>query len=104
VQGLFDISARGGQLQMIATSSYQMMGQDGRAHRFQERNNFVGALTGQSLMAQCDNAFYTMDGQSVPPQGLPLQLNLMLSPDGRSMQGQVANSMGMSAAIYLQKQ
>jgi len=104
VQGLFDISARGGRLQMIATSSYQMMGQDGRAHQFQERNNFVGALTGQTLMAQCDNAFYTMDGQSVPPQGLPLQLNLMLSPDGRSMQGQVANSMGMSAAIYLQKQ
>jgi hypothetical protein len=45
-----------------------------------------------------------MDGQSVPPQGLPLQLNLMVSPDGRTMQGQVSNSMGMSVPIFAQKQ
>jgi hypothetical protein len=105
VNGLFDISARGGgQLQLIATSSYQLMGQDGRVHQFHEKNNFVGTFNGQALVAQCNHATYTMDGQSVPPQGLPLQLTMMPGVDGRSMQGQVENSMGMSASIYMQKQ
>jgi hypothetical protein len=104
VKGLFDISAKGGQLQMIASSSYQMMGQDGRMHQVSERNNFIGVLSGQNLSAQCHSATYTMDGQPFPPQGLPLQLSLVLSPDGRTMQGQVANSYGMNVPIYAQRQ
>jgi hypothetical protein len=104
VSGQLDIKSKSGQLRMVATSSYQMMGQDGMYHQFHEKNDFVGSLSGQNLMARCDSAAYTMDGRPVPPQGLPLQLNLVLGPDGRSMQGQVANSMGMSVPIYMQKQ
>lgn len=89
---------------MVATASYQMMGQDGRYHQFQERNNFVGSIDGQTLVARCDNAVYTMDGRRVPPQGLPLQLSLEVAPDGRSMEGHVANSLGAMAPIILQKQ
>lgn len=103
IAGQLDIKAKGGQLHMIATSSYRMMGPDGRMHQFHERNDFVGALNGQNLIAQCNHASYTMDGQSVPPQGLPIHLNLVIRPDGRSMQGQVSNSMGARIPIYLQK-
>jgi hypothetical protein len=104
VNGQLDINPKGGQLHMVATTSYQMMGQDGYMHKFHEKNNFVGAFNGQNLVAQCNNAAYTMDGRQVPPQGLPLQLNLVLGADGRSMQGQVANSMGMSVPIHVRRQ
>ncbi|NLI32264.1 MAG: hypothetical protein GX422_05705 [Deltaproteobacteria bacterium] len=104
LSGQIEISSKGGQLRMVATASYQMMGQDGRYHQFQERNNFVGSIDGQTLVARCDNAVYTMDGRRVPPQGLPLQLSLEVAPDGRSMEGHVANSLGAMAPIILQKQ
>ena len=104
INGQIDIKAKGGQLQLIATSTYQMMGPDGRNHQFHEKNDFVGSVNGQNLMARCDSATYTMDGRKVPPQGLPIQLSLMVAPDGRSMQGQVANSLGARVPIVMQKQ
>ncbi len=104
ISGQLEVSSKGGQLKMVATSTYQMMGQDGIMHKFSEKNDFVGAFDGQNLTGRCDRAVYTMDGQQVPPQGLPLMLNLAVGPDGRSMQGQVANSMGMAVPIYMQKQ
>jgi hypothetical protein len=103
VTGQVDVKPKGGQLQMTAVSSYRMMGPDGLMHQVREKNNFVGALNGQNLIARCDSGSLTVDGQSVQPQGFPLQLSLVVSPDGRSMQGQVANSMGGRVPIYLQK-
>lgn len=103
VSGEIDIKSKGGKLQMVATSTYQMMGPDGLSHRFHEKNNFVGSVNGQNLSARCDSAAYTMDGRNMPPQGLPLHLNLMVGSDGRSMQGQVSNSLGARVPIALQK-
>jgi hypothetical protein len=103
MNGHIQITLSGGQLQMVATASYSAVGADGYSHQFSERNNFVGALDGQSLSAQCSHATYTMDGRQVPPQGLPLRLNLSVSGDGTAMQGQVSNSMGMTVPIVLQK-
>jgi hypothetical protein len=104
LSGQLEIVHKGGQLKMVATSSYQMVGQDGRMHKFSEKNDFVGAFDGQNLTGRCDRAAYTMDGQQIPPQGLPLVLTLVMGPNGNTMQGQVANSMGMTIPIYMQKQ
>jgi len=104
INGQMQISGQGGQLQLIAIAAYPMLGPDGRTHQFREQNNFVGGLRGQNLVAQCSNATYMMDGFQVPPQGLPLQLNLVVSRDGRTMQGQVSNAMGMVAIVAAQRQ
>jgi hypothetical protein len=104
LNGQLKITSKGNQLQMTATASYPMLGPDGQMHQFQEKNDFVGSLSGQTLVAQCNSATYTMDGHQVPPQGLPLQLNLVVSPDGRTMQGQVANAFGFTVPVVMQKQ
>ncbi len=104
VNGRIEISGKGGQYKVVGTASYQMMGMDGRNHQFHERDECVGSLSGTNFSARCDNVTTTMDGQRMPPQGLPLTLNLVLGAGGRSMQGQVLNSMGMAIPISMQKQ
>ena len=104
INGQMQISGQGAQLQLTAMAAYQLIGADGRTHQFREQNIFVGGLSGRNLVAQCSNATYMMDGFQVPPQGLPLQLNLAVSPDGRTMQGQVSNAMGIVAAVVAQRQ
>jgi len=99
----FQVAVQGNRVQLIATAAYQMPGPDGAMHQCTERNDFVGTLTGQTLAVTCNNAVYTMDGQQVPPQGLPLQMTLIVSADGRSMRGQVVNAMGMRAGITAQR-
>ncbi len=103
IQGEAQITGKGQQLRLVATSAYSLMGADGRMHRFTEHNDFVGTLEGGMVVAQCNMARYTMDGSQVAPQGLPMQMQLQVSPDGSIMQGQVANSMGMVIPIYLQR-
>ncbi|HPD16198.1 MAG TPA: transglutaminase-like domain-containing protein [Planctomycetota bacterium] len=102
-QGQFQIAMQGNQVALIATSAYQMQGPDGMMHQFTERNDFTGTLTGQMLVVTCNNAVYTMDGMQVPPQGLPLRMTMAVAADGRSMRGQVVNSMGMMAGITAQR-
>ena len=102
-QGAFQIAAQGNQLQLIATSAYQMLGPDGAMHQCTEQNNFTGTLSGQSLVAECRQATYTVDGAAVPPQGLPLRLTLVVAANARAMQGQVANATGMTAQIRVQR-
>jgi hypothetical protein len=102
--GLIQISGKGGQLQLVATATYSAMGPDGRSHQLQEKNDFVGALQGQNLVAQCNVASLKVDGYKSQPSNLPYRLNLVVAPDGRSMQGQVSNASGASAPIILQRQ
>jgi hypothetical protein len=104
INGQMQISGQPGRLQLTAVAAYPMLGSDGRMHQFREEDYFVGRLSGQSLVAQCTNATYMMDGLQMPPQGLPLQLNLVISPDGRSMQGHVSNATGMAAVVVAQRQ
>lgn len=104
INGQMQISGQPGRLQLTAIAAYPMLGADGRMHQFREEDYFVGRLSGQSLVAQCTNATYMMDGLQMPPQGLPLQLNLLISPDGRSMQGHVSNATGMAAVVVAQRQ
>lgn len=101
IKGAIVIETSGGQLQLLASASYAMRGQDGRNHQFTEKNLFVGSFNGQALSAQCNQAQYTMDNQPVPPQGLPLQLTMRVAADGRSLEGQVSNSMGMSLPLRM---
>jgi hypothetical protein len=91
-------------LLMTATSSYTVPGADRKMHFFKEKFLFSGTLSGQNVVAQCNNGTVLMDGKQVPPQGLPFQLYLAVAPDYRSMQGQLANVMGVTAPIYLQRQ
>jgi len=103
VNGQLSIDAKGDQLQMISISSYRMMGQDGLMHQFYEKNYFSGTFHGQNLVARCDKADFTMDGRPTPVPGLPLQVNVVLNADGRTMQGYVVNSMGVSAPLYVRR-
>jgi len=103
VNGRIEITRKSGQLRLVGTASYQMKGPDGRNHQFQERDECMGALSGQTFQARCDSVTTTMDGQRIPPQGLPLYLNLYVDASGRAMQGQVSNSMGASTAISLRR-
>lgn len=103
VTGRIEISRKGGKLRLIGSSSYQMRGPDGRNHQFHEKDECVGSLNGQTFQARCDSVTTTMDGQRIPPQGLPLHLNLFVDASGRTMRGQVSNSMGAATAISMWK-
>jgi thioredoxin-like negative regulator of GroEL len=104
VNGLINInSGEGDQFQMVSVSSYSMRGQDGFMHQFHEKNYFIGTLHGLNLVARCDKVDFIMDGHPAPVPGLPLQLNLVLNADGRTMQGYVSNSQGASAALYVKR-
>lgn len=101
--GQFQITTQGNQLTLLAAAAYQLPGPDGQLHQFTEQNHFTGMINGNNIVAECNQAVYTMDGIQVPPQGLPLRLALVVSPDGRSMRGQVANSLGMTATVTAQR-
>jgi serine/threonine-protein kinase len=103
VFGQLAIDSKGDQLQMISTSSYRMRGQDGLMHQFHEKNYFTGTFHGQNLVARCDKADFTVDGLPTPVPGLPLQVNLVLNPDGVTMQGAVSNSQGVTAPLQVKK-
>jgi hypothetical protein len=101
VKGSIQIQTQGGKLQLLAACAYSMRGQDGRTHRFTEKNLFQGTFNGKVLAARCNQAQLTMDNMQIPPQGLPLQLQLWVSADGRGLEGRVSNSMGMSAPLWV---
>jgi len=103
VVGALEVVQQGNQVQMVFAASYQIRAADGLVHQLTERNTFAGTVTGQNVTAQCSNSQFTMDGMPVPPQGLPFRLNLIVSSDGRTMQGQVANAMGMVATVAAQR-
>jgi hypothetical protein len=101
VKGSIQIQTDGGKLQLLAATAYSLRGQDGQMHRFTEKNLFVGTFNGQVLAAQCNQAQLTMDNMQVPPQGLPMQLQLRVSSDGRGLEGRVSNAMGASAPLWV---
>ena len=91
-------------LLMTATSAYRITGADRKAHLFKEKFIFVGTITSQNIFARCNNGTVLVDGNPIPPQGLPFQLTLTLAPDSRSMQGQFSNAAGVTSPILLQRQ
>lgn len=104
VFGQLVFDPKGDQFNMVATASYRMKGQDGQFHQLREKNYFSGTLHAQNLTARCEKADFSIDGRPTPVPGLPLQLNLILNPDGRTMQGYVYNSQGNSAPVSVRKQ
>jgi len=104
VQGTATVTVQGQQVEMVYVGQYQIMGYDGASHQARERNSFVGAVKGQTLVARCQQAVWTLDGQNVPPQGLPLGLTLTVGNNGRSAQGTVANALGLSAQVAMEAQ
>jgi len=102
-QGQFQIAIQGNQLAIVATAASQIQGQDGRMHQYSEQCNFAGTMTGQNIVAECNNASYILDGQQAPMSGLPFRMALQVAADGRSMRGQLANSTGATVAIAAQR-
>jgi hypothetical protein len=102
--GMATVAVQGQQVQMVYIGQYQMKGYDGNVHQAREQNAFVGAVEGQALIARCQQAVWTMDGQNVTPQGLPLVLTMTLGNNGRSARGSVANAMGQSAQVTMEAQ
>ncbi|MHC1728309.1 MAG: transglutaminase-like domain-containing protein [Syntrophobacteraceae bacterium] len=103
IGGKIQLSGQGNQYQMVATASYQLPGQDGRMHKFTEREDCVAMLNGLNFQARCDSVKTTMDGYPTPSD-VPLFLNLVLDQGGRTMQGQVVNKAGVTVPIRMQKQ
>ncbi len=103
-QGQFQIAVQGTQVTIVATSSYRGPGPDGLVHQYAEQCNFFGTISGRNITAVCNNPTITLDGMQVPAQGLPWRLTLAVAADGRSMQGQVAYSIGgVTAAVSAQR-
>lgn len=101
VRGTIQIQPQGDTLQLLAATAYSLRGQDGRLHRFTEKNLFLGTFNGKVLAARCHQARLTMDNMQMPPQGLPLELQLWVSADGRGLEGRVSNSLGLSAPLWV---
>lgn len=102
--GACQVATQGNQVQLVFTFAYQQMGPDGLMHQVQEVNPFQGTISGQNIQAVCQQTQVTVDGMQMPGQGLPYRIALVVSPDGRSMQGQFASSMGLSATLNLVRQ
>ncbi|MFW6146547.1 MAG: transglutaminase-like domain-containing protein [Planctomycetota bacterium] len=104
--GVAVIQASGNTVNITFGMEYQMQAQDGSVHQCREVNTFQGTLSGHRLTATCRQGMsaWTIDGQDVQPQGLPFQLQLQFSAEGRSAQGTVTNAGGMSAQIQMQAQ
>ncbi|MGC8492193.1 MAG: transglutaminase-like domain-containing protein [Syntrophobacteraceae bacterium] len=101
--GRFAIRGGNSRLMLLGSASYQAMGPDGRYHYFREVDHCVGSLRGRSVSAECGDVSLTMDGRPLQPPGLPLYLSLMLAPGGKSMQGQVRNTLGMVEPVSMRR-
>ncbi len=104
LQGAAQVAVQANRVQMVFNLAYQVTGYDGQPHQAREQNTFVGAVSGQQLLAQCQQAVWTLDGQAVQPQGLPYTLRLAVAADGRSAQGTVTNAMGSGTQLVMQAQ
>jgi hypothetical protein len=102
--GACQVVQQGNQIQLIFRFSYQQMGQDGMMHQIQEQNPFQGTFDGANVQAVCNQSQVAIDGASMPGQGLPYRIALAVSADGRGMQGQFANAMGITASLVLVRQ
>jgi hypothetical protein len=94
----------GKQVQIVATATYLVLGYDNLQHKAFEQDTFNGILTGTNLAAQCNNLVATLDGQNVPPQGLPFVLKMVVGNDGKSAHGTVTNAMGNSGQVTMNAQ
>jgi len=101
-QGTATVTTQGQQVQLVYVGQYQMVGYDGLTHQAREQNTFVGTVNGPTFVGRCQQAVWTMDGQNVQPQGLPLVMNLTLSNNGRSGQGTVTGATGMTVQITME--
>jgi hypothetical protein len=104
VTGLCQVVQQGNQVQLAFRFSYQQMGQDGMMHQIQESNPFQGTFDGANVQAVCQQSQIAIDGTTVPGQGLPYRIALAVTANGRGMQGQFANAMGVTAALVLVRQ
>lgn len=102
LQCVAQVTRQGGNVQIVYQLEYQFTDMEGIVHNAQEQNTFVGTVQGQQVFAQCQRAVWVLDGQQVPPEGLPYQLQLNVSPDGRTAQGSVVNAAGSGTQLVMQ--
>jgi serine/threonine protein kinase len=98
VNGQMQITGTNEQLQIISVASYRALGYDGLLHQFNEQFTFEGKLNGHGIVAVSTNGSVTMDGMQTPPN-VPIQLNLTVSEDWSSMEGQVQNPLGIGRIV-----
>ncbi|HOW85673.1 MAG TPA: transglutaminase-like domain-containing protein [Candidatus Aminicenantes bacterium] len=102
VTGGCQIVQQGSQVQLIFRFAYQQMGEDGQMHQVQEMNPFQGSFDGATVQAVCSQSQVAIDGMTVPSQGLPYRIVLQAVSGG--LQGQFANSAGITASLALVRQ
>jgi serine/threonine protein kinase len=98
VNGQMQITGTDDQLQITSLASYRLLEFDGFQHQYTEQFTFAGRLNGRSLSATTINGSVTRDGVQIPPNA-PIQINLMVSDDWSSMEGQVQNPLGVGRIV-----
>lgn len=88
------VAVNGEQFGLAYQFDYQGVGPDGRQHAGREVGKFIGTIRGQAIAARSRDVVWTMDGQNIPPQGLPYDMALTIAADGKSADGAVTMSNG----------
>lgn len=104
ITGACQVVQQGNQIQLVFRFAYQQMGQDGMMHQIQEQNPFQGTFDGANIQAVCSQSQIAIDGAAMPGQGLPYRVALAVTANGRGLQGQFANAMGVTASLVLVRQ
>jgi serine/threonine protein kinase len=90
INGQVMISGSDEQLYLRSSATYMWPGPDGMLHQVTEAINYEGSFNGQSLFMECVGGAVQMAGYPpTAPQGVGTEITLVVSPDRRSMQGQV---------------
>jgi tetratricopeptide (TPR) repeat protein len=95
VIGEMSISGSNDALQINTVATYPLIYPNGFRSTIHEEYLFSGNLDNGQLRATCINGMKTIDGapQVIP---MPMSLSLMVSPDGRTLTGQLTNATGMA--------
>jgi tetratricopeptide (TPR) repeat protein len=90
IDGQVMISGSNDQLYLRSSATYMWPGPDGMPHQVTEAIDYEGSFNGQSLFMECVGGSVQMSGYPpTAPQGVGTEITLAVSPDKRSMQGQV---------------
>jgi hypothetical protein len=103
-RGVAKFTVNGNQVQIVATTSFNVLGHDKLQHKAFEQDTFIGTLTGTNLVAQCNSPIATQDGKDVPARGLPFVLKMVVGNDGKSAQGTVSNAAGAVRQVTMSAQ
>ena len=104
IDGRVMISGSDNDLHLTTSTSYMYPGPDGMPHQVAESIEYEGSFDGQSLFLECVGGTVQMSGYPpAAPAGVGSQFTLAVSPDRRSIQGQVPVG-GALGSLSMRKQ